>query len=96
MSSKYLTNPLDEKFYKWDREQRAKRDQYWNAIFLMRNDYLEENKGFYDLTARPTLHYYAELKYGIKMGLDDQGNYTKFYDVVDPKKFMLFQIKYMK
>jgi hypothetical protein len=87
---------VDEKFQEWDRAQRARRDQYWNALFLMRNDYMIDNKGQYDLTARPTLHYYAELKYGFKMGLDGQGNYTKEYEVVDPKKFMLFQIKYMK
>jgi hypothetical protein len=87
---------MEEQFQKWESEKRAKRDQYWNALFLMRNDYMEENKGLLDPTVRPTLHYYAELKYGIKMGLDGQGNYTKDYDVVDPKKFMFFQLKYMK
>ena len=87
---------MDAEFNKWDRDQKAKREQYWNAIREMRNDYLEENKGHYDLTARPTIHYYAELKYGFKMGLDGQGNYTKDYEVVDPKKFMIFQLKYMK
>lgn len=86
----------EESFRKWDAENRAKRDQYWNALYLMRQEYLAENKGQYDLTARPTIHYWAELKYGIKMGLDGQGNYTKDYEVVNPKKFMLFQIKYMK
>ena len=94
--TRYSTHPLEENFQEWDRVRRARQDQYWNALFLMRNDYLAENKGNYDLTARPTIHYYAELKYGIKMGLDGQGNYTKEYEVVDPKKFMLFQIKYMK
>jgi hypothetical protein len=94
--SRYNINPIEENFRQWDKEQRARREQYWNALFLMRNDYMEENRGQYDLTARPTIHYYAELKYGIKMGLDGQGNYTKDYTVVDPKKFMLFQIKYMK
>lgn len=44
----------------------------------------------------PTLPYWVEQKYGIKMGLDGQGNYTQEYTVVDPKRFMLFQIQYMK
>lgn len=83
-------------FDKWEQEDRARRNQYWQAISAMRQDYLIENKGQYDLTVRPTIHYWAELKYGIRMGLDGQGNYTKDYQVVDPKKFMLFQIKYMK
>jgi hypothetical protein len=94
--SRYSIHPVEEQFRTWDKEQRARREQYWNALFLMRNDYLADNKEQYDLTARPTLHYYAELKYGFKMGLDDQGNYTKDYTVVDPKKFMFFQIKYMR
>ena len=83
-------------FRRLENDNRARRDQYWNALYLMRQEYLEENKGQYDLTARPTVHYWAELKYGIKMGLDGQGNYTKDYEVVDPKRYMLFQIKYMK
>lgn len=94
--SRYAVNHAEEQFQQWDREQRAKRDQYWNALFLMRNDYMEENRGILDPTVRPTLHYYAELKYGFKMGLDGQGNYTKEHVVVDPKRFMLFQLKYMK
>ncbi len=86
----------EESFHRWERERRQRQNEYWNALFLMRNEYLEENKGQYDLTARPTLHYWAELKYGFKMGLDGQGNYTKEYDVVDPKRFMLFQLKFWK
>jgi hypothetical protein len=86
----------EESFRKWEAERKVKRDQYWHAVYAMRQDYLADNKGVYDLTARPTLHYYAQLKWGIKMGIDDSGNYTQDYDVVDPKKFMLFQIKYMK
>lgn len=81
-------------FRDWERERKEDRFRYWSALQLMRKDYLLENKGVYDLTSRPTMHYWAELKYGFRMGLDGQGNYTQDYDVVDPKKFMLFQIKY--
>ena len=94
--SRYSIHPVEEQFRKWDRDDRARRDQYWNALFLMRNDYMDDNKGILDPTVRPVLHYYAEMKWGFKMGLDGQGNYTKEYTVTDPKKFMLFQLKYMK
>ena len=86
----------EESFRMWEQERKDKGIRYWNAIYAMRTDYLAENKGIYDLTARPTIHYWAELKYGFKMGLDGQGNYTREYEVTDPKKFMLFQIKYWK
>lgn len=75
---------------------KEQRDQYWQALYLMRQEYMQDNRGDYDLTSRPTMHYWAERKYGFKMGLDGQGNYTQDYQVVDPKRFMLFQIKYMK
>lgn len=86
----------EESFHQWERDRRRRQNEYWNALFLMRNEYMEENKGQYDLTSRPTIHYWAELKYGFKMGLDGQGNYTKEYEVVEPKKFMLFQLKFWK
>ena len=86
----------EESFRQWDAERKEKRQRYWNALYLLRQDYLADNKGDYDLTSRPTMHYWAELKYGFKMGLDGQGNYTQDYEVTDPKKFMLFQIKYWK
>jgi hypothetical protein len=86
----------DELFRIWEQERKVKRTQYWNSLQAMRKEYLAENKGVYDLTSRPTMHYWAELKYGFKMGLDGQGNYTQEYTVTEPKKFMLFQIKYWK
>lgn len=83
-------------FRRLEKDERARRDQYWNALHLMRKEYLEENSGVYDLTSRPTMHYWAELKYGFKMGLDSLGNYTKDYEITEPKRFMLFQLKYWK
>ena len=71
-----------------------KRNQYWHAIHAMRQEYLEEYKGIYDLTVRPTIPYWAEQKYGFAMAMDGTGNYTADYTVTDPKKFMMFQIKY--
>lgn len=86
----------EKSFNQWDAERKAKRAQYWQAVFLARQDYITENKGHYDLTARPTVHYWMRMKYGIIMGMDGQGNYTEEYEVEDEKKFMLFQIKYWK
>ena len=46
----------EESFRRWEDERKAKRTQYWNALQAMRKEYLEENKGVYDLTSRPTMH----------------------------------------
>jgi hypothetical protein len=45
---------------------------------------------------RPSLHAWAEQKYGLRMGMDPDGNYTKDYTVSDARRFMLYQIKFMK
>jgi hypothetical protein len=71
------------------------RRQYWGALHAVRAEYREvvgnnaEMKG-------PTMPYWVEQQYGLRMGQDGSGNYTQHYDVVDPKRFMLFQIKYFK
>lgn len=75
-------------------EQKQKRFDYWAAVRRMREEYVKEHEGMFDLTVRPTVHYWAEQKYGFVMGIDGQGDYTGEYTVVDPKKFMLFQVKY--
>jgi hypothetical protein len=79
----------------WDNEMKSKRWQYWNALHAIRSEYREavgDNVGMTD----PTLPYWVEQKYGIKMGLNGHGQYTQYYEVVDPKRFLFFQIKYMK
>jgi hypothetical protein len=71
------------------------RRQYWGALHAVRREYRlavgdnAEMKG-------PTMPYWVEQKYGLKMGLDGSGNYTQDYQVVNPKRFLFFQIKYMK
>jgi hypothetical protein len=77
-------------------EFREERDKYWSAIYAMRPEYMEEYKGVYDLTNRPTIHHWAEEKYGFRMETDGTGNYTAEYTVINSKKFMLFQLKYWK
>jgi hypothetical protein len=92
--SRYNHSPADKDFLEWEQKKKEQRFDYWAAIRRMREEYMKENQGVYDLTARPTVHYWAEQKYGFKMGMDEQCDYTGEYTVVDPKKFMLFQLKF--
>ena len=83
-------------YHQWDQEDRDNRNQYFSAIREMRKEYAEQYKGIFDLTVRPTIHYWAEEKYGFRMEISSSGDYTSNYTVINPKRFMLFQIKYMK
>jgi hypothetical protein len=74
-------------------EDKKQRDRYWHSLYAMRQEYMEQYKDDYSMT-RSSLHYWAEEKYGFRMETDGEGNYTANYTVTDPKKFMLFQIKY--
>jgi hypothetical protein len=71
------------------------RIQYWGALHAVRAEYREAVGDNAEMTG-PTLPNWLEQKYGLRMGQDGSGNYTQYYDVVDPKRFMLFQIKYFK
>ena len=71
------------------------RKQYWGALHAVRKEYREDVGDNTSMTG-PTLPYWVEQKYGLRMGQDGSGNYTQEYQVVNPKRFMLFQIKYMK
>jgi hypothetical protein len=74
---------------------KEQRNQYWGALHAVRSEYREEVGDNVGMTG-PTMPHWVEQKYGVRMGLDGQGNYTQQYEVMDPKRFMLFQIKYMK
>ena len=76
-------------------DMNEKRNQYWLALHAVRNEYYDEVGDNIEMR-EPTMPHWIEQKYGLKMGLDGVGNWTAYYDVVDPKKFMLFQIKYFK
>jgi hypothetical protein len=71
------------------------RIQYWGALHAVRKEYTSEVGDNVGMT-RSTFPHWMEQKYGIKMGQDGSGNYTQEYAVTNPKRFMLFQIKYMK
>jgi hypothetical protein len=71
------------------------RKQYWGALHAVRAEYRSELGDNVGMTGS-TFPYWMEQKYGIKMGLDGSGNYTQEYAVTNPKRFLFFQIKYMK
>ncbi len=79
----------------WDMQDKAERERYFDAIRRMRQEYMEEYKGDFSMS-RPSIHYWAEEKYGFAMAIDGTGNYTADYTIKNPKKFMLFKIKYWK
>lgn len=72
-----------------------KRNQYWHSLHAVRTEYREEVGDNAEMKG-PTLPHWLEQKYGLRMGHDEFGNWTEHYEVVEPKKFMLFQIKYFK
>ena len=88
------TLPAECSYEQWAQKEKERRWDYWQAVRRMREDYMAEFKGVTDLTVRPSLHFWAEEHYGIKMGIDGSGDYTGEYTVADPKKFLLFQLKY--
>lgn len=71
------------------------RKQYWGALHAVRKEYREavgDNNGM----VGPTMPHWVEQKYGLRMGQDGSGNYTQDYEVVNPNRFLLFRLKYMK
>jgi hypothetical protein len=71
------------------------RNQYWGALHAVRREYREavgDNTGM----TGPTMPHWVEEKYGLRMGVNNDGQYTQEYEVINPKRFMLFQIKYFK
>jgi len=86
---------MQYEYQAWDNQYKEKRNQYWQACHAIRTEYLEEYKGDYSMT-RPSLHHWAEQRYGFLMETDGTGNYTANYTITDSKKFLLFQLKYWK
>jgi len=79
----------------WNYETKSKRWQYWNALHAVRSEYRLAVGNNINMVV-PTLPHWVEQKYGLRMGQDGSGNYTQDYEVVNPKRFILFQIKYFK
>jgi hypothetical protein len=72
------------------------RNDYWNACALMRKEYLKENEGDISMN-RPRLDFWANERYGFLMEFDAiDGGITEHYTVTNPKKFLLFQLKFWR
>ena len=92
--ARYTVHPLDKKFHEWEQEHKEQRNRYWRSVHTAREDYMHQYRDLIDQTAKPLLHNWLEEHYGIRMGIDDQGNYTADYQVTDEKKFMMFKLRY--
>lgn len=63
---------------------------YRNALLAARNDEFLKS----DNSADMTFPNWLQREYGLKMLKNDDGYYTMSYEVVEPKRFMIFQIKH--
>jgi hypothetical protein len=84
--------PLDFQDYDDDDEhitQRNNRWDYWNALKIVRKEYMETKKEFdaYEFED------YLESKYGIKMNIVN-GNITDGFKIMDEKKYIVFVLKF--
>lgn len=69
------------------------RRAFWLKLRMARADYFNDNveiehpkpEGFY---------YYLQLRWGIKLRLDKEGNITDEFDVVNEPQYLLFLMKY--
>jgi hypothetical protein len=69
--------------------KRKNRWNYWEALKLVRREYMEQNKEFdaYDFED------YLVGQYGLKMNIVN-GNITDGYEIVDEKKYLIFLLKF--
>ena len=85
--------PLDFQDYDDDDDehitQRNNRWDYWNALKIVRKEYMETKKEFdaYEFED------YLESKYGIKMNIVN-GNITDGFKIMDEKKYIVFVLKF--
>lgn len=87
---------MEQSFKDWDLDYVARRNDYWRKLRLARADYeLNACHGHYEPDTRYFITWMLD-KWGIEVSMSKEvdgisGDYT----VVDPKKYMLFQIKYV-
>jgi len=69
--------------------KRKNRWNYWEALKLVRREYMGQNKEFdaYDFED------YLVGQYGLKMNIVG-GNITDGYEIVDEKKYLIFLLKF--
>jgi len=72
-------------------DRRKNRWDYWNALKLVRKEYLEQ-KGSQEFDAYE-FEDYLEKYYGIKMNMVN-GNITDGYKIMDEKLYLVFLLKF--
>jgi hypothetical protein len=72
-------------------EKRKQRWNYWNALKIVRKEYLEKTKTKnFDAYA---FEDYLEKHYGVKMNIVN-GNITDGYKIMDEKLYLIFLLKF--
>jgi len=71
---------------------------YWQKLKLARSEYAKNTK-----IVAPTFedeangfYYFMQHEFGIKVMLDEQGNITNNFEIIDEHKYLLFELKYTK
>ena len=72
-------------------DRRKNRWDYWNALKLVRKEYLEQ-KGSQEFDAYE-FEDYLEKYYGVKMNMVN-GNITDGYKIMDEKLYLIFLLKF--
>lgn len=85
MIKKRMLTDRSGKYEFWQKLRRARTDYMQRLGDVRAQDPFKINSSFYD---------YMQNIYGINLILID-GDISSFYDIVDEKKFMLFQLKYV-
>jgi|LauGreDrversion4_2_1035121.scaffolds.fasta_scaffold269793_4 hypothetical protein len=77
-----------------DTKQKRQRNSYWRRIRECRHDYLESNPNIKHIISNAGFYQYLQEKFGIKLKFDNSGNISEDFEIVDPKRYMLFLLRY--
>lgn len=91
--TRYSIPPFEDNFRQWDNDRKARRNQYWDAVRQAGTEYKDLNG---EISGnKESFYYYMQKTYGVKIDMAD-GGIGDHYEVVDPKKFMLWQLKHWR
>ena len=68
-------------------DERIARQAYWRKLRKAKEEFESTHRYVY-------FEQWMQTEYGIKIDYDIQGNITGKYDIVDPKKYTFFLLKY--
>lgn len=76
----------------WE-DNKHERYDHWRRIRAARADWNKDNN--HETKDVQTYFEWLEQTHGIKVHLDQSGNITEYYDIVDEHKYFLFMLKYV-